>query len=92
VYADSLSAVSADGFRFTRSANLLDEFAASIERIAAARCDVLITPHPDQSRFFERMQKRAAGDSASVFDAESCKRYADAARAGLAARAQRERD
>jgi metallo-beta-lactamase class B len=92
VYADSLTAVSADGFRFTDAPRLVEEFEAGIARLAALPCDVLVTPHPEQSRFFERMEKRAAGDVASVTDAEGCKRYADGARERLAARLQRERD
>ena len=92
VYADSLTAVSADGFRFTQNTDLVDELSASIDRIASEPCDVLVTPHPEVSRFFERMQERAEGGPTRVIDTGACRRYADGARAGLASRLQRERD
>ncbi len=46
VYADSLSAVSRDDYRFSDHTRYVAEFIVSFERIAATPCDVLLTPHP----------------------------------------------
>jgi metallo-beta-lactamase class B len=49
VYADSLNAVSAPGFRFTgdqKQPGTVAEFRRSIARVAALPCDVLLTVHP----------------------------------------------
>ena len=46
VYADSLSAVSAPGFRFSADAARVEAFRRSIDTVAALPCDVLIALHP----------------------------------------------
>lgn len=49
VYADSLSAVAAPGFRFTGGKDYpsrVDAFRRSITRVAELPCDVLVAPHP----------------------------------------------
>lgn len=56
VYADSLGAVSADGYRFSDHPDYVATFKATIDRIGKIKnCDILITPHPAQSAFFERL-------------------------------------
>lgn len=49
VYADSLSPVSRDDYRFTDHPNVVAAFRASIDKVAALECDILITPHPSAS-------------------------------------------
>lgn len=86
VYADSLSAVSADGYRFTDHPEKITNLAWSIARIGAfVPCDIVITPHPSQSDFFERL----AGNAALV-DAQGCGKYADAAGRRLEVRLAKE--
>lgn len=46
VYADSMSAVSAPGFRFSADPQRVATFRRSIETLAALPCDVLIALHP----------------------------------------------
>ncbi|MDH4064795.1 MAG: subclass B3 metallo-beta-lactamase [Acidobacteriota bacterium] len=49
VYADSLTAVSAPGFRFSGDAthpSLVAAFRRSIATVAALPCDILVAPHP----------------------------------------------
>jgi len=49
VYADSLSAVAAPGFRFSGdkdSPSRVDAFRRSIGRVAELPCDILVAPHP----------------------------------------------
>jgi metallo-beta-lactamase class B len=85
VYADSQTPVSAEGFRFTGSGA-----AAAFERgfalLEGLRCDLLITPHPGASAFWERIE---AGE-AKLIDAEGCRRYAAAGRRQLARRLEAE--
>jgi metallo-beta-lactamase class B len=53
VYADSLSPVSAPGFRFTESRDYPDalaDFEASYAALRGVPCDILLTPHPEFSR------------------------------------------
>lgn len=86
VYADSQTPVSADGFRYTDRPDLLAGYDEGLARLEAARCDLIVTPHPGASRFFER---HAEGLVALV-EPDGCRRYAAAAKAALAARLERE--
>ena len=49
VYADSLTPVSRDGYRFAAHPALVANFRKSIARVAALDCDILLTPHPGAS-------------------------------------------
>ena len=55
-YVDSLSAVSADDYRFTGPPDLVAAFRASFAKVAALPCDILLTPHPSGSAMIERMR------------------------------------
>ena len=73
VYADSLSAVSRDGYRFSEHPERLRAFRASIARLASLPCDMLLTPHPSGSGMIANARSgRAGGD-------RSCAAYARAA-------------
>ena len=86
VYADSLNAVSADDYRFTDHPAYVATLRSSMAKIEAiTNCDIMISPHPGQSNFFERL----AGETALV-DAGRCKQYVAAARARLDARLAKE--
>lgn len=72
IYADSLSAVSADGYRFSDHPDYVAPLRATISRVAALKpCDILITPHPSASALFERL----AGE-APLIDTTACATYA----------------
>lgn len=89
VYGDSQSAISADGFLFSRSTTyprVLDDFASGFAVLEQVRCDVLITPHPDASALWARLARREKGEREAMRDAEGCKRYAATARERLAKR------
>jgi metallo-beta-lactamase class B len=81
VYADSVSAVSADEYRFSQQATYVDAFARSLGKIAALPCEILITPHPSASKLRERL----AGTQ-PMADPEACLNYALAAQSALEAR------
>lgn len=86
VYADSLNAVSADAYRFTDHPTYVATLRSSMARIEAIKdCDIMISPHPFQSEFFERL----AGKKVLV-DAQRCKLYVSAARARLDGRLAKE--
>ncbi|HEX3704419.1 MAG TPA: subclass B3 metallo-beta-lactamase [Vicinamibacterales bacterium] len=93
VYADSLSAISADGFLFSRNhryPHVVQDFERSFARMSALRCDILVSTHPEVSNFWDRLAKRTAGDANALVDAAACARYVELAREGLAKRLARE--
>ena len=90
VYADSLSAVSADDFYFTRSVdypNALADFDMSFARLENLPCDILLSPHPGFTGLFEAMEQRQSGGGTdSLVDPDACRRYVDSMRDWLARR------
>jgi metallo-beta-lactamase class B len=56
VYADSVTAVSAPGYRFSDHPKYVAAFRKSLARIGKLPCDLLITPHPGASNFIERLE------------------------------------
>ena len=89
VYADSQTPVSNDDFRFTKSAAEA-AFQHSFTVLDHLACDILVTPHPGASKFFERIAARDAGDTTLLIDREACRRLASEARRQLAARIAKE--
>ena len=71
VYADSLSAVSRDDYKFSDHPEYLAAYRDSIAKIAASRCEILLTPHPSASAMKERMTGKQ-----KLFDPEGCRNYA----------------
>ncbi len=55
-YADSLSPVSADDYRFSDHPDYLADYFAGLERLGAVPCDILIAAHPSHSRLLRRMR------------------------------------
>ena len=94
VFADSLTPVSAPGFHFTADAthgDLTASFRKSIQTVAALPCDILITPHPDQSRLQEELKMAENHPSNNPFiDTGACERYANSAQTALDARIAQE--
>ncbi len=95
VYADSLTPVAAPGFKFTASREYpeaLTDFEKSFAVVEALPCDILLTPHPDATGLWERLEKRTAGVLPDpLIDATACGRYAAGARQRLATRVADER-
>jgi metallo-beta-lactamase class B len=79
VYADSLNAVSAPGYRFTDNQKVVADLRASMAKLRSLPCDILISAHPDHSKLLERLAARDGGKPDGMFDAEGCRKYADAA-------------
>jgi len=82
VYADSLTPVSAPGFRFVP--NVLPSFEKSYATLSALPCDVLLTAHPDVTDLWARLDKREkAHDPDGLVDAKACLKYVEASRERL---------
>ena len=77
VYADSLSVVSSDGYRFSDHRALLDGFQKSFAFFRAAPCDVLLTAHPEFSDLWQRLDRRNKGEADAMIDTGACKALAD---------------
>lgn len=70
-YVDSITA---PGYRLVDNAaypGIVTDFRAGFAAIRALPCDVLITPHPEASTLFERVE------AGTLIDAGACKAYAD---------------
>ena len=75
VYADSLTAVSAQGFSFAAS-GAAESMIDSAGRIAELECDILLSPHPFFFGLHDKLERRGSGnpfinDLACSFYAES---------------------
>ncbi|HET6565378.1 MAG TPA: subclass B3 metallo-beta-lactamase [Xanthomonadales bacterium] len=81
VYADSLSPVSADGFRFSDpdiSPNSAQQLSSSIALIQDLPCDILLAPHPFLFRMEEKLAAREADSRINPFiDSSACSGYGD---------------
>jgi metallo-beta-lactamase class B len=71
VYADSLTPVSRDDYKFSDHQDTLAAFRASIAKVAALECDILLTPHPSASDMVNRMAGKAPLENGNA-----CREYA----------------
>ncbi|MCS0585535.1 subclass B3 metallo-beta-lactamase [Massilia pinisoli] len=81
VYADSLTAIAADGRSFSRNPlypTARADVERSIAKIEGLECDVLVSAHPDFSDMWERQAH------ATFVDRDACRAYAANARTWLA--------
>ena len=76
VYVDSLNAVSAPAFKYSNDRPRVAAFRKSIATVAALPCDVMISVHPEFSKLFEKLARRAAGHADAMTDPRSCHDYA----------------
>jgi metallo-beta-lactamase class B len=96
VYADSLGAFTADGssYRYSDPAHpeRVTNYRRGIAVIAALPCDILMSPHPDQSDFLERVARRDAGVKPNpLIDTGACRAYAEDGTRKLDAKLAKER-
>ena len=93
VYADSLTAVSSDAFRFSGGAGKPDisaSFRATIDKVRKLRCDVVVSTHPDFTDTFAKLARRTPEVNPFI-DPQGCRTYADAAEQAFDARLAREK-
>ena len=81
VYADSMTAVSAPGFKYTGAPAAT--LAQSLDKLAALPCNMMITPHPEASELWRRLDRRTAGEAVTLVSKPVCRRYVANARAML---------
>lgn len=94
VYADSLTAVSTDGFHYTGGPGYPDRsarFRQTIDKVANLKCDIVIAAHPSFSDVFGKAAARTAQANPFV-DPEGCRKLAASAGRNFEARLQRERE
>lgn len=81
VYADSLTPVSADGFKFTASHDYptaIQDFRQSFDFLKSTPCDILVTTHPDISDLWGRLKRRQEGVKPDLrVDSAACRALAD---------------
>lgn len=80
VYSDSMTPVSADGFRFSDSREYptaVQDFEKSFAFLRSTPCDILLTSHPDASRLWQRLEGREKGIRPDpVISPNACKELA----------------
>jgi metallo-beta-lactamase class B len=86
VFADSLSPVSSDEYKFSAHPGYLAAYRTSLAKLAATPCDILLTPHPSASGMREKLAKGALATPAPT----SCRDYAKGIAARLDARIAKE--
>ena len=95
VYADSISAIAAPGFRFTgdaRTPSRVDRFRKSITTVGELPCDIMITTHPMATGLAGKLKKRAAKPAVDPFiDPQACRVLAATAMKALDARVAEEK-
>lgn len=85
VYADSLTLIAANGYRYGDPAHpeRVADFRRALRMLSALPCDVLITPHPEASDLWQRLARRDAGHPDALRDPQACKAYAAKGQRGL---------
>jgi metallo-beta-lactamase class B len=94
VYADSLSAVSAPGFKFTAQPALIAKLRKSITLVGELPCDVMVSTHPGFTQIDAKLKRRAemkATETDPFIDPQLCRAYAANAMKGLEARLAEEK-
>lgn len=96
VYLDSLTAISTGDFRYTDHPDYVAMFRASLQKVAALPCDVVVSTHPVMSGMDAKVKGRADGKIAPgaaddpFITPGACKALAATATKGLDARLAQE--
>ena len=85
VFADSLSAISRDDYRFSAHPSYVAGFRAGLANVAKVNCEILLTPHPSASNMVERIAGRVP-----LVNANACRDYAATKTKDLDARLAKE--
>jgi len=84
-YADSLTTISADEYRFTGHPVRVASIRAGLDAVPVSPCGILMTPHPGASDLFERLAGRAP-----LVDEAACRAYVSRARERFSQRLAKE--
>ncbi len=76
VYADSMSPISADSYRFSDHPEYVQAYREGIARVATLDCDILLTPHPSASGMRDKLlsQDLASGTNCRDYAASITQR------------------
>jgi metallo-beta-lactamase class B len=95
VYADSLTPVADNGFRFTgdeKRPPVADTFRRSVSRVEKLACDVILAPHPEFIDLAGKLALRKERPDANPFiEGNACRAFATTARNRLEQRLAAER-
>jgi metallo-beta-lactamase class B len=92
VYADSISAISSGDYRYTSHPDVMKGWERTFTVLSALPCDIRLTPHPEASDLFGKLEKRERGGDANAFvDPNACRAYADLARENVRKRVAEEK-
>ncbi|HUP68058.1 MAG TPA: subclass B3 metallo-beta-lactamase [Sphingomicrobium sp.] len=86
VYADSVTAISSDAYRFSDHAQYVRAFRSSLGLIGNLGCGLLITPHPSASNLIDRLDGKVP-----LIAPGQCRAYAARGRAALEQRLAKEK-
>lgn len=86
VFADSLTAISADGYRFLDHPRLVAQFRSSFAVVEGLACDIAIAAHPAVNGLWERQERAANEGNAAYIDSNGCKEIVEAGRKRLETR------
>ncbi len=91
VFVDSVTAVSADSYRFSDHPEVVAQLRSSFATIEGLKCDVAIAAHPEVNDLWGRQQRAAKEGSAAYIDTNGCKTIVEAGRKRLETRLVSER-
>lgn len=88
VYADVLTPVAGQGFRFRDAPSypqVLQDFARSFTVLESLPCDMVLSPYPDVVAFWQRreLQQEQPAAPNPFIEEHSCRKYAEVARGAL---------
>ena len=94
VYADSVSSISADNYKFTHNPSnphAIQDFEESFRFLETTPCEVLLTAHPEVADLWGKMEKRKAGVTPDpMVDPGACRQLAADSRKQFDARIAKE--
>ena len=96
VYSDSLTAVSADGFRYSDDPaypTAVQDFERSFAFLRSTPCDILLTSHPEASSLWQRLEGRRKGvrPDPMISSPNACRQLAERAAEQLRRRLESEK-
>lgn len=76
VYIDSLTAVSAKGYKFSEHPEIVASLRSSIASVAALPCDIPVTAHPDFIDLLDKLKQQPRKGTLAFVDRQGCRKLA----------------
>jgi len=73
VYIDSLTAVSADGYKFSEHPEIVASLRSSIASVATMPCDIPVTAHPDFIDLLDKLKQQPRKGALAFVDRQGCR-------------------